>query len=132
MSMANPPPWHLHPSGRNNILGTRTIYHGAGESPFNQVCAASPEHAKFIVAACNSHGPLVEACREAADYLERLADHGESPAAGYLHRKLLGAIPTAAGAAKCRGCDGAGGWYSPDNDQWVACNCSTPPAAIPK
>ncbi len=23
----------------------------------------------------------------------------------------------------CLGCNGRGGWYSPDNGQWVSCNC---------
>lgn len=47
----SPFPWHLHPSGKPNILGNYTVFHSAGESAHNQVCSAGKEDAALIIAA---------------------------------------------------------------------------------
>ena len=52
--------WHLHPSGKANILGTYTVFHGHGETTANQVCqAGTQEHGMLIAAAPD----LLEACQ---------------------------------------------------------------------
>ena len=56
-------PWHLHPSGRSNILGSWTVYYGLGESTHNQVCQADYHDARLIAAAPD----LLAACEAVLD-----------------------------------------------------------------
>jgi hypothetical protein len=66
VSKHTPGPWHLHPTGRPNVLGLWTVFHGPGESCHNQICQAEEADARLIAAAPD----LLAACQAILETLD--------------------------------------------------------------
>ena len=76
MSEATERPWHLHPTGKANVLGQWTVFYGHGETAHNQICQADKANAELIVRACNAFDAMIEALELHVAYEKIPADRG--------------------------------------------------------